>query len=57
MDKLLKLNTFLPEYIFDKIEGHDMTNFFNIVRIRSDLPFLKRDDGGISIDFGENIQI
>ena len=34
-----------------------MTNFFNIVRIRSDLPFLKRDDGGISIDFGENIQI
>ena len=57
LDNILRINCFLPQYIFDKIESHDMTNFYNIVRIRSDLSFLKRDDGSISIDFNNEIQL
>ena len=54
---LMKLNSFLPPNIFDKMEANDNVNFYNVVRIRGDLPFLKRDDGIISINFGENIEI
>ena len=57
LSNILRINCFLPQYIFDKIESHDMTNFYNIVRIRSDLPFLKRDDASISIDFKDDIQL
>ena len=51
----MKLNCFLPPYIFDIMEANDNVNFFNVIRIRGDLPFLKRDDGSISIDFVEKI--
>ena len=54
---LMKLNSFLPPYIFDKMEPNDNVNFYNVVRIKGDLPFLKRDDGSINIDFGENIDL
>ena len=53
-NKLIKLNCFLPNYVIDKIKSCGIINFFNIPRIRSDLPFLKRDDGNFSIDFNSN---
>ena len=52
---LIKLNYFMPLNVFDIIEHNNMGNFHNILRIRGDLPFLKRDDINISIDFQESI--
>ena len=54
--EIVRLNCFLPQYVFDKIKAKDMTNFFNVIRIKSDLPFMNRDDGSINIDMGEGIQ-
>ena len=50
IDELPKLNCFIPDMIFDKIEPRNMVNFFNIMRIKGDLPFIKRTDASISID-------
>ena len=51
MEDMEKLNCFIPPYIRAQIYSNDICNFFNIPRIRGDLPFLKRDDTIISIDF------
>ena len=34
-----------------------MVNFFNITRFRGDLPFLERDNGGVSIDIGDDMKL
>ena len=51
MEDLAKLNCFIPPNIRAQIYSNDICNFFNIQRIRGDLPFLKRDDTIITIDF------
>jgi len=50
-ESLEKLNCFVPQFIYACINSNDICNFFNIQRIRGDLPFVKRDDINISIDF------
>ena len=53
--KIYKINTFLPPCINDTLSSDDITNFYNAVRLRSDLPFLERDDAGVSIDMGKEL--
>ena len=53
--KVFKINSFLPPYINDTLSSDDITNFYNAVRLRSDLPFLERDDAGVSIDMGKEV--
>ena len=52
IDNILRLNCFLPKSVLDLVESNDNINFFNFLRIRNDLPFLKRNDVSISIDMG-----
>ena len=47
----------MPDYIFDIIEGKNMCNFYNIVRIKGDLPFLKNDDITIELDLNEKNEL
>ena len=51
----MKMNPYFPDMIFDKIEGNDMTNFFNVWRIRDDIPFIKINDLSVSIGFPDEI--
>ena len=50
MKKIVKLNYFCPQIIYDKVKKMDIANFHNIYRIRGDLPFLKSENIVISID-------
>ena len=52
-----KINFFIPNSIFAKIGPNDISNFYNIMRIRGDLPFLKRDDVNISIGLSNNFKL
>ena len=53
MKKIVKLNYFCPQIIYDKVKKMDIANFHNIYRIRGDLPFLKSENIVISIDIGD----
>ena len=53
---IYKINSFFVSGVYDKIEPQDMVNFFNITRFRGDLPFLERDNGGVSIDMGDDMK-
>ena len=50
MPEIVKLNTFIPENISDKVDGRDYVNYHIVQRIRSDLPMLKQDHVGTNID-------
>jgi len=56
LSQIKKINCFIPPNIYDKIESNDMTNFYNVIRIRSDLPFIQRDDTIISIDLRDGFK-
>ena len=45
----------IPEFIFDKMKGQNMSNFYNVYRIRGELPFIERDNSTINIELGEDI--
>jgi hypothetical protein len=51
MGNIERLNSFIPSFIHGEIYSNDICNFFNISRIRGDLPFLRRDDINVTIDF------
>ena len=46
----VKKNYYYPNFFVDNIEHLNISNFMNIYRIRSDLPFLKSNHIGINID-------
>jgi len=46
----VKENFYYPKFFVDNIKAKDISNFMNINRIRSDLPFLKSSSIGINID-------
>ena len=46
----VKENYYYPKFFVDYIKSRNISNFLNINRIRSDLPFLKQHHIGISID-------
>ena len=46
----VKENFYYPKFFVDNIKAKDISNFMNINRIRSDLPFLKSNSIGINID-------
>ena len=46
----VKDNYYYPKFFVDNIKAMDITNFMNLNRIRSDLPFLKSNNIGINID-------
>ena len=50
-EDLMKLNCFIPSIIHAQINSNDICNFLNASRIIGDLPFVKRDEINISIDF------
>ena len=52
-----KANCFTPLMMFAKIDENDISNFYNIVRIRGDLPFLKRNDISISIGLSSDFKL
>ena len=45
----------MTRFIFDRINGEDMTNFYNLMRIRGELPFIERDNVAISVDLTDEI--
>ena len=45
----------LNRFNFDIVNGENMTNFYNIMRIRGDLPFMERDNITLSIDIMDDI--
>ena len=45
----------IPEFIFDKMKGQNMSNFYNVYRIRGELPFIERDNSTINIELSEDI--
>ena len=51
------LNFFIPTAIFSKIGSDDISNFYNVMRIKGDLPFLKRDDVIVSIGLSNDFNI
>jgi len=56
LTKLTKNNCCLiPRFIFDKVKEENITNFYNVMRIRGDLPFMERDDSAVSIDITSDI--
>ena len=46
----VKFNYYYPNYYLDSVEANNMSNFMNVNRVRSDLPFLKSNYIGINID-------
>ena len=54
--EIYKINSLFLSGVYDKMEPQDMVNFFNVTRFRNDLPFLKREEGGVSIDMGEEMK-
>ena len=46
---LLKINSNIPSVIHDVSQSRSNVTFYNIVRIKGDLPFLKRDDFNLEI--------
>ena len=45
----------IPEFIFGRIKRQDMSNFYNVYRIREELPFMERDNIKINIAMGDDI--
>ena len=45
----------IPEFIFGRIKRQDMSNFYNVYRIREELPFMERDNIKINIAIGDDI--
>ena len=46
---------FCPDFICDKVESNNYTNFYTIYKMREDLPFIKFKDIGINIDIKNDI--
>jgi hypothetical protein len=57
IDDKIKANSFIPPMVFAKIGPNDISNFYNIMRIRGDLPFLKRGDANISISLSNDFKL
>ena len=57
IDDKIKSNSFIPPMVFAKIGPNDISNFYNIMRIRGDLPFLKRGDASISISLSNDFKL
>ena len=51
IDKLAKINYFIPPLIKDEVKGKNNVNFYNVSRLKKNLPFIKRNDITISINF------
>ena len=51
IDKLAKINYFIPPLIKDEVKGKNNVNFYNVARLKKNLPFIKRNDITISINF------
>ena len=51
MKKLIELNNFIPDFICDIVGKNNYQNFYNINRIRSDLPFVEFDNITVNIYF------
>ena len=48
---LEKINFFNPGKILDKTERNNISDFYSIYRLRGELPFIKTESLGITIDF------
>ena len=46
----VKENYYYPDFFIDSVKKSSISNFMNLYRIRSDLPFLKSRHIGINID-------
>ena len=43
------------KFIFDEVKEKDITNFYNVMRIRGELPFMERDNFILNIDITDSI--
>ena len=50
---LEKINFFNPGKILDKTERNNISDFYSIYRFRGELPFIKTESLGITIDFND----
>ena len=48
---LAKINCFIPPLVKDVVHSKNITNFYNVSRIKGNLPFLKTDDYSVNINF------
>ena len=46
---------YVPEFIFDNVGSQNITNFYNVMRIRGEFPFMERDKSTINIDLDDSI--
>jgi len=46
---------YIPEFIFDNVGSQNITNFYNVMRIRGEFPFMERDKSTINIDLDDSI--
>ena len=51
ISRIEKINYFSPKKVLDTVEGNNISNFHSIYRLRGDLPFLKDENIGITINF------
>ena len=50
-----RINAFWPDFIYDKVESNNYTNFYTIYKMRKDLPFIKINDNLVNIDLRNDI--
>ena len=50
-----RINVFWPDFIYDKVESNNYTNFLSIYKMREDLPFIEFNDNIIIIDLENDI--
>ena len=50
-----RINVFWPDFIYDKVESNNYTNFYTIYKMREDLPFIEFNDNIITIDLENDI--
>ena len=48
------VNQFNPKFVNDIVEENNISNFHSIYRLRGDLPFVKDENMGVTIDFNDN---
>ena len=53
MTNMEKITTPNPKVILDKVESRNISSFHSIYRLRGDLPFIKNENTGITIDFND----
>ena len=45
----------IPNFTFDTVKSENIVNFYNVMRIRGELPFMERDNTTVSVDITSDL--